>query len=154
RAGEARSDLQAAIDATISQLSLVVRRGAEVTQRLQAARDASYPVEGRPPGGDEASAELFGSTAQGEVSEARVFEHLTATLHTQREGQPEPLREKHVTGTDIPPDVEAEVEPDVEAFRSGRRGERTLSRRERLETIYRTLRRALIVLNPPPAPPP
>jgi hypothetical protein len=42
----------------------------------------------------------------------------------------------------------------VEAFRSGKRDNRKLGRDERLQAIYEPLRRALIVLDPPAAPPP
>ena len=156
RAAEAQRDLQAALDAEIARVStsLLVARRAEATRRLQAARDSSYTVEGRAPGGHEGSAELFGTGERGEVDERDMLSHLTRTLPTPGEGDIDPLAVAHVTGTDLPPDIQAEVGPDVEAFRSGRRGERALSSRERLETIYRPLRRALIELRPPPPEPP
>ncbi len=156
RAEEAQRDLQAALDAEIARVStsLLVARREEATRILQAARDASYTVEGRAPGGDEASAELFGTGERGEVAERDMLSHLTRTLHAPAEGEVDPLAVAHVTGADLPPDVQAEVGPEVEAFRSGRRGERALSSRERLETIYRPMRRALIELTPPPPPPP
>ena len=155
RAEEAQRDLQAALDAEIARVStslLVVRRE-EATRRLREARTAGYTIEGRAPGGDEASAELFGTGPSGEVAERDMLSHLTATLRTPGEGEPDPLALAHVTGTDLPPEIQSEVEPEIEAFRTGRRGQRALSTRERLETIYRPLRRALIELRPPPPEP-
>ncbi|RIH75601.1 hypothetical protein Mterra_03963 [Calidithermus terrae] len=50
--------------------------------------------------------------------------------------------------------MRAEVEAQVEQFRTGRSGTGRLTRSQRLEAIYRPLRRALIFLEPPPPPPP
>lgn len=155
RAEEAQRDLNAALEAEIARVStsLLVTRREEATRTLQAARSAGYTVEGHAPGGDEASAELFGTGPRGEVAERDMLSHLTTTLRRPEEGQPDPLALAHVTGTDLPPETQAEVEPEIEAFRTGRRGERALTTRERLETIYRPLRRALIELRPPPPAP-
>jgi len=146
--------------------------------KLKAAQSATYEVKGLAPDGYPASAELFGSVGkdvitgnvfdllyglgyvfgketkfsieQEEVLDSDLLKHLKETLKAPEKGKPDPLAEEHVIGEGLPPDVRAEVEAEIEVFRTGKRGRKTLKDRELLETIYRPLRRALIVLNPPP----
>ncbi len=139
RAEKAQADLQAALRGAL----VLGMRGVEP---LRAALAANYPVEGR--------GELFGSTGGREVPERDMFRHLQAELPEPAPGGTDPLAEAHVTGKGLPPDVRAEVEAQVAEFRTGQRGERRLTGAQRLEAIYKPLRRALIFLEPPPAPPP
>jgi hypothetical protein len=140
RAQQAQADLRAAIEAASSGLGM---RGFE---HLRAALDASYPVEGR--------GELFGRSGDQEVANNALFSHLQNELQEPAEGQPDPLEESHLTGEQLPSDVTGEVSGQVEEFRTGRRGQRQLTRAERLESVYQPMRRALIFLEPPPPPPP
>lgn len=150
RGEQAQKDLQAALDKAIGREEFKGRdRDPETIRRLREARSASYEVEGQAPGGAPSSAELFGVGKKGEVSERDMLEHLRETLKAPEEGKPDPLAEAHVIGEGLPPDVRAEVEAEVRVFREDRRGGKALKDRELLETIYRPLRRALVVLNPP-----
>ena len=139
RAEKAQADLQAALRGAL----VLGMRGLEP---LNAALKANYPVEGR--------GELFGAAGGKEVPERDMFRHLQAALPEPSPGGADPLAEAHVTGAGLPPDVRAEVEAQVSEFRTGRQGERKLTQTQRLEAIYKSLRRALIFLDPPPAPPP
>lgn len=139
RADEARNDLNYALKKTFT-LSVVE------TERLHAALTANYPVQG--------NSELFGATEKGEVVEKDLFRHLQTTLRAPGEGEADKLAAAHVTGEGLPLEIEAEVQEQVAEFRRERQGEKKLSRSERLEAIYRPLRRALIFLDPPPAPKP
>lgn len=136
RADEARDDLRTAIRATRTGFGF---RG---LKSLGDALAASYPVEGK--------GELFGRDGGKEVSEREQFRHLEKELKAPSEGEPDKLAAAHVTGAGLPPDIGAEVGEQVKEFRTGMRGEKRLSRPERLETMYRPLRRALIFLDPPP----
>lgn len=140
RARRARDDLRAAIRAALGSPFLL--RG----DALQAALDAQIPTQGQ--------GELFGSSGGREVANRDLLGHLERTLAVPQAGQPDPLAEQHVTGEGLPPEVRAEVEAQVEQFRTGRSGTGRLTRSQRLEAIYRPLRRALIFLEPPPPPPP
>lgn len=142
RATEAQNDLQQALRADLG--SLMIMRGGE---NVRAALNATYPVVGR--------GELFGATATGaEVANRQLFAHLQSTLAAPQPGQPDPLAEANVTSERIPESVRAESEAQVAEFRTGRRGERSLTQAQQLESIYQPLRRALIHLEPPPPPPP
>ncbi|MGB3463174.1 MAG: DUF4157 domain-containing protein [Rhodanobacter lindaniclasticus] len=117
------------------------------SEPLKQALAASYPVVGR--------AELFGTDASGkEVADPALMSHLRDKLAAPAEGQPDPLAQEHVIGAGLSVDAQSADQADVDAFRTGRRGDRRLSRDERLQAIYEPLRRALIVLEPPPQPPP
>lgn len=117
------------------------------SEPLKQALAASYPVVGR--------AELFGTDANGnEVADPALMSHLQDKLATPAEGKPDPLAQEHITGAGLSADAQAADQADVDAFRTGRRGDRKLSQDERLQAIYEPLRRALIVLDPPPEPPP
>jgi hypothetical protein len=140
RAVEARSDLQGVISAARAGFGM---RG---LKNLGDALLASYPVEGK--------GELFGKAGGKEVSERGMFGHLEKELKAPSEGEPDKLAEAHVTGEGLPSEIGAEVAGQVEEFRTGMRGTQKLSQAERLEAIYRPLRRALIFLKPPPPPKP
>lgn len=117
------------------------------SEPLKQALAASYPVVGR--------AELFGTDASGkEVADLALMSHLQNRLATPAEGKPDPLAQEHITGAGLSANVLAADQADVDAFRTGQRGDRKLSRDDRLQAIYEPLRRALIVLDPPPEPPP
>jgi hypothetical protein len=133
RAEKAHADLQAALRAALG----LAMRG---TDPLRAALGATYPVEGQ--------GELFGSSGGKEVSERNMLRHLQAVLPEPTPGGADPLAEAHVTGEGLPAGVRPEVEAQVEEFRRGKTGA------QRLEAIYKPLRRALIFLQPPPPPPP
>ncbi len=133
RAERAHADLQAALRAAL----VLGMRGMEP---LRAALGATYPVQGQ--------GELFGSSDGKEVSERDMLRHLQAVLPEPTPGGADPLAEAHVTGEGLPGGVRTEVEAQVEEFRRGKTGA------ERLEAIYKPLRRALIFLQPPPPPPP
>jgi hypothetical protein len=105
---------------------------------------SAYPVEG--------SGELFGKEDGKEVSEDAMFRHLTNELKAPATGEPDKLGAANVTGEGLPKDIEAKVEAEVEEFRTGKRGKEKLTKAQRLEAIYRPLRRALIFLSPPPPP--
>lgn len=135
RAEKAQTDLK---DKLQKAFSLSMRD----TERLRAALKASYVVEGK--------GELFGTTEKGEVAEKDLFRHLQSTLRAPSGGEPDKLAEAHVTGKGLPAEIEAEVEEQVEEFRTGRRGKQRLAQSERLEEIFKPLRRALIYLKPPP----
>ena len=139
RAEKTQKDLQDALKRAFT----ISMRDAE---RLRAALAATYSVEGK--------GELFGVTENREVAERDLFRHLQTTLRAPAEGEADKLAAAHLTGAGLPAEVEAEVEEQVGEFRTGRRGEKKLSRSERLEAIYRPLRRALIFLDPPPPPKP
>jgi len=136
---KAQADLQAALRAA---LGLAIRG----LGPLRAALEATYPVEGQ--------GELFGSAGGKEVKERNMFRHLQATLPEPSPGGTDPLAEAHVTGKGLPSGVRTEVEAQLTEFRTGRQGERKLTEAQRLEAIYKPLRRALIFLEPPPAPAP
>jgi hypothetical protein len=151
RAETAERDLRAAIQQALSRpggRDLVLR--AELREqrrrRLQEAASATYAVGGR--------AELFGEDVSGrEVRERDLFAHLSGRLQSPRPDEPDPLEQEHVIGAGLPEAVRQQSEADVEAFRSGRRqraaGATRLSERQRLQTLYPLLRRALVTLNPP-----
>jgi hypothetical protein len=139
RAEKAHGDLQATLRGAL----VLGMRGMEP---LRAALAANYPVEGR--------GELFGSTGGREVPERDLLRHLQAVLPEPSPGGTDPLAEAHVTGEGLPSDVRTEVEAQVAEFRTGPQAERRVTDAQRLEAIYKPLRRALIFLEPPPAPPP
>ena len=150
RAEEAQKDLQTALKHAIGTETLKTRGyDREAVSLFKAALSAGYDVKGLAPGEDTSSAELFGTSEKGEVAEREMLKHLKERLKKPKEGERDPLAEANVTGKGLPPDVRAEVEAEVEAFREGKRGGKKLKDRDRLETIYKPLRRALIVLNPP-----
>jgi hypothetical protein len=132
------------LDATIQKNlgSLVIMRKEPLTRALA----AGYPVVGR--------GELFGTDAKGEVDDRALMKHLQGALAPPAEGKPDPLAQEHVTGPGLSAGVQAQDQADVDEFRTGKRGDRKLSQDERLQAMYEPLRRALIVLVPPPAPPP
>ena len=138
RAEKAQADLQAALRAAL----VLGMRG---LGPVRSALEATYPVEGQ--------GELFGSAGGREVPERDMLRHLQAALPEPSPGGADPLAEAHVTGEGLPPGVRTEVEAQVGEFRTGRQGERKLTDAQRLEAIYKPLRRALIFLEPPPAPP-
>ena len=90
---------------------------------------------------------FFGTAGKTEVHEQDMLKHLQETLKAPKEGDKDPLAEAHVIGEGLPPDVRAEVEAEVKVFREGKRDGKALKERALLETIYRPLRRALIVLS-------
>jgi hypothetical protein len=92
---------------------------------------------------------LFGSTGGREVSEADMFRHLSTALQPPAAGQPDPLTQEHVLGEGLSAAALAEATTAVESFRTGRTGRHSLTRSQRLEQLFRVLRRALIVLEPP-----
>lgn len=139
RAQRAHDDLYAAIRAALAS-PLLMR-----SEHLQAALDAEVRPEGK--------GELFGTSQGQEVGNRDLFGHLQTTLAPPQAGQSDPLAQQHVTGQDLPQEVRAQVESGVEQFRSGRAGEQKLSQAQRLEAIYRPLRRALIFLKAPSPPP-
>jgi hypothetical protein len=141
RAIEGKKQLDAAIHKTLDSPFLIMR-----TENLSHALSASYPVIGR--------AELFGAGPTGEVDDRALLPHLQNVLAPPAEGKPDPLAQEHVTGAGLSTEVQRGDQEDVEAFRSGKRDNRKLGRDERLQAIYEPLRRALIVLDPPAAPPP
>ena len=144
RAAKARDDLQAALQQELKGLGM---RGLEhVRAALDALQDKSR-IQGQ--------GELFGSNDKGEVAEKDLFKHLQTELRAPPPGSTDAdkLAEQHVTGKGLPADVDAEVAEQVKEFRTGKRGEQKLTQPERLEAIYRPLRRALIFLDPPPPKP-
>lgn len=140
RAEEAQRQLQAAIHDEIA--SILIMR----TERLQRELSSGYPVVGR--------AELFGRGTSSEVADPMLYAHLQQALQPPQAGSADPLVRGHIIGAGLSAEVLAAMEADVEAFRTGRRGRRRLTREQRLQAIYEPLRRALIVLEPPPQPPP
>jgi hypothetical protein len=145
--------LDAALNKAIGREELKFRN-AETIRRLKAAQIAGYDVKGSAAGGDTLSAELFGTGSKGEVSEREMLKHLREMLKKPpKPEEPDPLAKEHVIGEGLPADVRAEVEAEVEVFRTGKRDGKKLKDRELLETIYKPLRRALITLNPPAAKP-
>jgi len=153
RAVQAQKDLQAELDKAIGKEEVKLRdRDSEALRRLRDARSAGYKVTGLAPDEDPSSAELFGTVGKKEVPDKELLKTLKKTLAAPKEGEEDPLATKHVIGKGLPADVRAEVEAEVKVFREGKRDGKELKERELLETIYKPLRRALIVLNPPPAP--
>ena len=153
RAKQAKDDLDAALNKAIGREELKFRN-ADTIRRLKAAQIAGYDVKGLAAGGDTPSAELFGTGSKGEVSERDMLKHLREMLKKPpKPEEPDPLAKEHVIGEGLPADVRAEVEAEVEVFRTGKRDGKKLKDRELLETIYKPLRRALITLNPPAAKP-
>lgn len=112
------------------------------SENLERALSASYPVVGR--------GELFGSDDKGEVADEKLEPHLKARLAPQADEKADPLKQEHVTGAGLSPEAQQVGQEDADAFRTGKRGKRTLTKAERLQAIYEPLRRALIVLKPPP----
>ena len=110
------------------------------SENLKRALSASYPVVGR--------GELFGSDDKGEVADEKLEPHLKAKLAPTTDEKADPLKQEHVTGAGLSPEAQQVGQEDVDAFRTGQRGKRTLTKDERLQAIYEPLRRALIVLNP------
>jgi Domain of unknown function (DUF4157) len=140
RAVEGKKQLDAAIQRAI-QPSLRMR-----TDQLSRALRAGYPVIGR--------GELFGANEKGEVADEALLAHLQKTLEPPAERKSDPLAQEHVTGRGLSANVLAETQADIEAFRTGKRSDKKLTKEQRLEAAYEPLRRALIVLDPPPPPPP
>ncbi len=148
RAQQAKDGLDGALSKAIGKEELKFRN-ADTIRRLKAAQSARFDVRGLAPGGEIPSAELFGTGSKGEVSERDMLKHLRQTLKKPaKPGELDPLAKEHVIGEGLPADVRAEVEAEVEVFRTGKRGGKKLKDRELLETIYKPLRRALITLNP------
>lgn len=141
RAREGKHQLDAAIRKTLESPLLIMR-----TESLSRALAADYPVIGR--------AELFGSGPKGEVVDRALMPHLQNVLAQPAEGKPDPLVQEHVTGAGLSAEVQSGDQAAVDAFRTGKRGDQKLTQDERLQAIYEPLRRALIVLHPPAAPPP
>jgi len=140
RAVEGKKELEAAIQRAI-QSPLRMR-----TDQLSRALRAGYPVIGR--------GELFGANEKGEVADEALLAHLQKTLEPPVEGKPDPLSQEHITGRGLSAAVLAETQADIEAFRAGKRGDKKLTKQQRLDAAYEPLRRALIVFEPPPPPPP
>lgn len=116
---------------------------------LLTALAQSYPVIGTAPGGNASSAELFGSKNNKEVKGKKMLPHLLETLKVPTGKEIDPLAKAHVIGEGLPEEVRKNIENEVAAFRTGKRGNKALSDKERLQTIYKPFRRAIIVLNPP-----
>jgi len=128
-------------------------RDSEAIRRLRDARSAGYKVTGLAPDGEPSSAELFGAVGKKEVPDREMLRHLKKTPAAPKQGEADPLATEHVIGEGLPADVRAEVEAEVKVFREGKRDGKELKDKDLLETIYKSLRRAVIVLNPPVAPP-
>ena len=131
------------------QLDTAIRQAMQSPARLSMRKDqlrgalsAGYPVVGR--------GELFGIGEKGEVVDPALMRHLQGALAPPAEGKADPLAKEHVTGAGLSADVQAETQADVEAFRTGKRGDKKLTQDQRLEAIYQPLRRALFVFDPPP----
>lgn len=151
RAEQAQKDLRAGLDKAIGREQFKMRSAdAEGLRRLQQARDAAgYGVTGFKPGGEPSTAELFGTEEKNEVRDRDLHKFLKKRLAAPKEGEVDPLAAEHVIGESLPADIRAEVEAEVTAFREGKRDGKKLTEKESLETLYRPLRRALIVLDPP-----
>ncbi|EIL97800.1 hypothetical protein UUA_14067 [Rhodanobacter thiooxydans LCS2] len=116
------------------------------TEPLSRALSASYPVVGR--------GEILGSDDKGEVADKKLDAHLKSRLAPTPDEKADPLQQEHVIGSGLSAEARQVGQEDVDAFRTGKRGKRALTRDERMQAIYEPLRRALIVLNPPPPEPP
>jgi hypothetical protein len=141
RAVEGKKKLDAAIQRAIQSPLRQIH-----TDQLTRALRVGYPVIGR--------GELFGANEKGEVPDEALLAHLQKTLELPVEGKSDPLAQEHVTGRGLSAAVLAESQGAFEAFRTGKRGDKKLRKEERLEAAYEPLRRALIVFDPPPLPPP
>lgn len=145
RANRASQDLRRRIQANMS----IMRTDAPHRKMLEKVLQGSIAVEGHAPGNTSSSAELFGSNAQGEVKNRDLLQHLLNVLQVSEEGV-DPLANEHVIGQGLPEGISNEIAAEAEAFRSGKREDVTIGKRERLETIFRPFRRAIIVLEPAP----
>lgn len=145
RAVEAHRGLQEAIRSRLTEFG----EDSDLRRRLEAALRGNYQIQGTAPEGGPASSELFGSTEQGPVPNEQLYEHLVRTLRDESD----PLAQEHVLGEELPSNIQAEVQDAVEAFFERREtaptGSRRLSRSEASERLFRVLRRAIIVLEPP-----
>jgi hypothetical protein len=143
RADKARDDVREAL-----RQALQLQISNETTnQRFRTALASGFPVAGQ--------AESFGSRpSQPDIPEGQLYSHLTTTLAAPPAGHADPLVEARVIGSSLPESVRASAEADIRAFRTGQRATSTgatatLSRDQRLQALYRNLRRSLVTLNPP-----
>jgi hypothetical protein len=116
--------------------------GKKARERITASLNSNYLII--PQG------ELFGSTLKGkEVKRPDLFKHLTTTLKAPSGEAADPLEQANVIGQKLPAEVNEAAAIDIEEFRTGQSGDKKLSRDQRLEELYKWLRRSLIYLSPP-----
>ena len=95
--------------------------------------------------------EVFGSSGTKEVPDDKLFEHITKLDKEAKDKGQDVFAENRVTGEDLPEAIGKENQQYVDQFRTGTQetGTQKLRKAERLESLYNTLRRALIYLVPP-----
>ena len=134
RATKAWEDLQAEIK---KEMMYAMRS----VKQLKAALDSNPSVHG--------AGEILGSTGTGEVKNEDLYKHIKqAAADSKKEGR-DIFTEAHVLGADLPEEVSKENQQLLDEFTSGKRGKQKLTQSEQLESLYKTLRRALIFLKPP-----
>ena len=157
REARARGDLRVVIRDRAG--PLLSPRSGPPTPAQRNLRNVLRSIDGVP-GGSRANAELFGSSGGQEVSEANMFRHLTEALRAPAADAPDPLVEAHILGEGLTAETVQEALAALEPFRpsaarpgGAARPGRRLTRSQKLEQVFRLLRRALIVLEPPPTQP-
>ena len=149
RAERAHRDLRAVLSDRTGGALVMPRDPLTPGQRnLLDARDRAIPLFGRAPDSGPEGAELFGSVGGREVTEAQMFQHLSRVLQPPAAGQPDLLAQEHILGEGLTAEAVGEATVAIGAFQAGQAGRR----RQLIEQVFRVLRRALIVLNPPAIP--
>jgi hypothetical protein len=144
RAEKSRDDIKARLTANASLMSDNRPAGKQALERISASLNSDYHVIGL--------GELFGSNNKGEVKRLDLFKHLTSTLKTPTDKDADPLKLANVTGGKLPAEVNEAATRDIEEFRTGVNADdktKKLTQDQRLEELYKWLRRSLIYLSPP-----
>jgi hypothetical protein len=95
--------------------------------------------------------ETFGNAAAGEVANKKLFDHISKLDAAATKEGKDIFTENNIAGKNLPEEVNEENKKLINEFRTGNmEGRRKkLNENERLESLYKTLRRAVVFLKAP-----
>jgi hypothetical protein len=146
RAERARDDIKAKIKQLVDSgaIGLDIYKDAEtMKKRLVTANTANVKTTPKD--------EMYGSEAAvPDVPEKDLFKHLKTVVDTPDENGMNVLERDRVKGNALPEELRDVADKEITAFDTGIEGKKKLTEQQRLEKLYPWLRRALVILKPPP----
>ena len=144
RANQAAQDIKAAITRSLeSAIPSIQIDLAKVKANLAAAGSGTITTIGEN--------ELHGSDQQSaDIPESKLYAHLSKDLKTPGEGEEDVLEKERIIGESLPEALRDQAAADINSFRTGIKNKRKLTETQRLQLLYPWLRKALVILQPPP----
>ena len=144
RANKAGEDIKKAITARLGKevITLLFDAG-KVRDNLNAANSKAITTSGENEvhGADQTSTD---------IPESKLFSHLSKDLKAPDPGEEDILEKERIIGQTLPEELREMASQDISSFRTGKRDKRKLSNDQRLQLLYPWLRKALVILRPPP----